>query len=170
MGLSLKTIQKLQLLHKAHAVLVTPWFIQVTPPLHDLLCLPITFWVQFKGLIITFKVLHSTGPSYLQDCISLRVSTCHARLDRVGEFQISSLKYWHLMGPQSLLGWLPQPFGRGSLFLKIWRIPTLLAFQKVVKTWLFPQSIGCDSVVRDLALEGKCIFVFNDALRIVVSK
>lgn len=42
----------------------------ITPLLHKLHWLPICFWVQFKGLILTFKALHGMGSSNLRDCLA----------------------------------------------------------------------------------------------------
>lgn len=38
--------------------------------LHELYCLPLSFQVQFKVLVITLKILNGTGPSYLWDHLS----------------------------------------------------------------------------------------------------
>lgn len=40
----------------------------------DLSCFPVTFWMQFKVMVIMFKVLHGRRPSYLWNHFCLRVS------------------------------------------------------------------------------------------------
>lgn len=47
----------------------------------------VLFISGYKVLIISFKVLYSTGQCYLQDCLSLRASTYPTRSERVGILQ-----------------------------------------------------------------------------------
>lgn len=45
--------------------------------------LPLCFWMQFKVLVFTFKVLHGTGPGYLRDHLFPITSTHPIRSIRV---------------------------------------------------------------------------------------
>lgn len=66
MGLSLKSIQKLQIVQNAamQAVLGSSRVTYVTPLLHKLHWLLVCFQVQLKILVMTFKALYGVGPSY----------------------------------------------------------------------------------------------------------
>lgn len=58
----------------------------------------VSFQMQFKLLVATFKILYGTGPDYLWDCLSLKKSTLPNRSDMVGMLLIPSLKCYPLMG------------------------------------------------------------------------
>lgn len=100
MELLLKTIQELQLDQNTSACIGPSQFAHVTPLLRKLHLLPVLFLVQFKVLVITFKILHGTRPGYLQDHLSLRLSACSTRLDKVCTLQVPFLKCCQVIGPR----------------------------------------------------------------------
>ncbi|KAL9972596.1 hypothetical protein ACROYT_G018932 [Oculina patagonica] len=66
-------IKKLQRVMNASARLVyrAPKYCHITPLLRELHWLPVRFRIDFKILLITFKILHGVAPSYLKDLVSL---------------------------------------------------------------------------------------------------
>lgn len=62
----------------------------ITLLLHEMVWLPVSFWVQFKILVLCFKPLHDMGLDYLRDCLS-HISTTHlTRSSREGVLWVSS--------------------------------------------------------------------------------
>ena len=66
-------IKKLQRVMNASARLVycAPKYCHVTPLLRELHWLPVRLRVDFKILLVTFKILHGVAPSYLKDLVSV---------------------------------------------------------------------------------------------------
>jgi hypothetical protein len=77
-GMPACLLRKLQRAQNAAARVVTGQqrFCSITPVLFNLHWLPIKYRIQFKIIIITFKAIHSTAPSYLQDLVNC---TKHSR-------------------------------------------------------------------------------------------
>ncbi|XP_005940566.2 uncharacterized protein LOC102297446, partial [Haplochromis burtoni] len=71
-GLHSALVHKLQLVQTAAARLLTGTgrFESITPALSDLHWLPIKLRIDFKILLLTFKIINSTVPSYLTDLLS----------------------------------------------------------------------------------------------------
>ena len=72
-GLPSYLIQKLQHVQNSAARLVTlcPRYCNVTPVLRDLHWLPVFFRIEFKIMLITYKVLHDRAPIYIQELLQL---------------------------------------------------------------------------------------------------
>ena len=80
-GLPMKTIHRLQLAHNAAARVVTKSFKfeHITPVLRDLHWFPILKRIQFKILVLTFKILHHDAPGYLCELLTWYHPTRHLR-------------------------------------------------------------------------------------------
>ena len=80
-GLPMKSIHRLQLAHNAAARMVTKSFKfdHITPLLRDLHWLPILKRIQFKILVLTFKILHRDAPGYLCELLNWYHPTRHLR-------------------------------------------------------------------------------------------
>ena len=50
----------------------------ITPVLRELHWLPVQFRIQFKLIIITFKVIKGQGPMYLQELVRLQQSGAYS--------------------------------------------------------------------------------------------
>lgn len=74
MGLCLKSTSRDQLVQNAVAQLVSglgaTWSMHIGPTLQSLHWRPISYWIQFKVLTVTYKALDGLGPSYLKDLLS----------------------------------------------------------------------------------------------------
>lgn len=69
----------------------SPWIIHITPLLHKLYWLPISFQEQLKVLVNSFKALYSMRPGYLQVFLSLKTSTYPIRSARVSSLLLLSI-------------------------------------------------------------------------------
>lgn len=79
MGLS----WKLQLVQNtvAQTAMSVPWYAHVTPLLLKLYWLPMSFWVQFNFLGVSYKALCEIGPVYLRERVSPFISAHSVRSD-----------------------------------------------------------------------------------------
>ena len=70
-------IAKLQRIQNSAARLVyyIPRFEHITPVLHRLLWLPVSFRIEYKVLILTYKAIHGHAPPYISDLIRTRERT-----------------------------------------------------------------------------------------------
>ncbi|XP_078126476.1 uncharacterized protein LOC144530683 [Sander vitreus] len=69
LGISSTDINRLQLVQNSAARLIThskSWH-HITPALKQLHWLPISHWITYKILVLTYKALHHLAPSYLTD-------------------------------------------------------------------------------------------------------
>ena len=80
-GLPIKSIHRLQLAHNAAARMATKSFKfdHITPLLRDFYWLPILKRIQFKILVLTFKILHRDAPGYLCELLNWYHPTRHLR-------------------------------------------------------------------------------------------
>ena len=67
-------IAKLQRIQNSAARLVyyIPRFEHITPVLYRLLWLPVSFRIEYKVLILTYKAIHGHAPPYISDLIRTR--------------------------------------------------------------------------------------------------
>ena len=72
-GLPSYLIRKLQHVQNSAARLVNqcPRFCHITPVLRDLHWLPVSFCIECKIMLITYKVLHDRAPIYIQELLQL---------------------------------------------------------------------------------------------------
>ena len=108
-GLPKTRITKLQRVQNAAARLVsnTRKFEHITPVLRELHWLPVSFRINFKIFVLTFKSLHGLSPVYLHDLIAVRnESIYHLRsgnngkmLSTLGErsFSMAAPKLWNTL-------------------------------------------------------------------------
>jgi len=70
-GLSAKNIKRLQYVQNSAARLITHTRKNehITPILYHLHWLPVSLRINFKVLILTYKALHSLGPTYISDLL-----------------------------------------------------------------------------------------------------
>ena len=55
-------------------------FCHITPVLHQLHWLPVSFRINFKILLLTFKAIHGLAPSYINDLVKIRPLNSRYRL------------------------------------------------------------------------------------------
>ena len=79
-GLPAKELAKLHRLQNSAARIIfnIPRMCHITPVLRELHWLPVQFRIQFKLIIITFKVIKGQGPIYLQELVRLQQSGAYS--------------------------------------------------------------------------------------------
>ena len=65
----------------ARLVYRAPKYCHITPLLRELHWLPVHLCVDFKILLVTFKILHGVAPSYLKELVSV-LPASHYQLRR----------------------------------------------------------------------------------------
>ena len=80
-GLPSNLIQKLQHIQNSAARLVNqcPRFCHITPVLRDFHWLPVPFRIEFKIMLITYKVLHDRTPIYIPELLQLHTPSRNLR-------------------------------------------------------------------------------------------
>ena len=138
-GLPSSTLRPLTLLQNfaARLILRKSKFSSATPLLRELHWLPITYRIQFKVLLLTYKTLQSDGPSYLSSLLnplpivrSLRSNSGallhvpRSRSVRFGDcsFSVFAPKLWN------------------SLPLNIRTANSVTSFKSLLKTYLFRRA------------------------------
>lgn len=71
-GISQSSLHRLQLQQNAAARILTGTkkYDHITPALANLHCRPVLFRIEFKMLLITFKVLNGLAPNYIKDLLT----------------------------------------------------------------------------------------------------
>ena len=137
-------IKKLQRVMNASARLVycAPKYCHVTPLLRELHWLPVRLRVDFKILLVTFKILHGVAPSYLKDLVSvLPVSRYQLRRNNNGILlERSQLRTKKTLGDRALS--MAAPFLWNSLPLPIRQETSIDSFKRSVKTYLFKKAFS----------------------------
>ena len=60
-----------------------PRFCHITPVLRDLHWLPVSFRIEFKIMLITYKVLHDRALIYIQELLQLYTPSCNLRSSNI---------------------------------------------------------------------------------------
>lgn len=138
-GLPKSSLQKLQFVQNAAARLVS--FSRktehITPVLYKLHWLPVEKRIEFKILLLTFKVLHNMAPSYLNDLIS---SYIPSRSLRSSSSNLLVKKPYNLKsyGKRSFSSAAPELWNALPTDVRI--CDSLSSFKRKLKTWLFKQA------------------------------
>ena len=137
-------IKKLQRVMNASARLVycAPKYCHVTPLLRELHWLPVRSRVDFKILLVTFKILQGVAPSYLKDLVSvLPVSRYQLRRNNNGILlERPQLRTKKTLGDCALS--MTAPFLWNSLPLPIRQETSIDSFKRSVKTYLFKKAFS----------------------------
>uniref|UniRef100_A0A803U0C0 Reverse transcriptase domain-containing protein n=1 Tax=Anolis carolinensis TaxID=28377 RepID=A0A803U0C0_ANOCA len=143
-GLPLKTARKLQLVQRSAARLITgaSFRERSTPLFKELHWLPFIFRSQFKVQTIIYKALNGLGPAYLRDRISYYKPARALRSSEEALLSPLPLSQARLVGTRERAFSAVAPRLWNSLPIEIRLAPTLLAFRKVLKTWLFRCAFG----------------------------
>uniref|UniRef100_A0A803TMD6 Reverse transcriptase domain-containing protein n=1 Tax=Anolis carolinensis TaxID=28377 RepID=A0A803TMD6_ANOCA len=141
-GLPLKTARKLQLVQRSAALLLTGAYYRErsTLLLKELHWLPFTFRTQFKVQVITYKALNGLGPSYLSDRLSPYEPARSLRSSGEALLSLPPPSQARLVGMRERAFSVVAPRLWNSLPREIRQAPTLVAFRKSLKTWLFTQA------------------------------
>ena len=141
-GAPVYQIKKLQRVMNASARLVyrAPKYCHITPLLRELHWLPVRLRVDFKILLVTFKILHGVAPSYLEDLV---LPASHYQLRRNNNgilLERSRLRTKKTMGDRAFS--IAAPFLWNSLPLPIRQETSIDSFKRSVKTYLFKKAFS----------------------------
>ena len=139
-------IAKLQRIQNSAARLVyyIPRFEHITPVLYRLHWLPVSFRIEYKVLILTYKAIHGLAPPYISDLIRTRERTNY-------NLRSSGHSYYYnlIMLPKQKRHWETEHF---KLRLRdcgtvsqndIRNAKTMDVFKSLVKTYLFRKAYAC---------------------------
>ncbi|XP_078241606.1 uncharacterized protein LOC140704410 [Pogona vitticeps] len=143
-GLPLKTVRRLQLAQNRAARLVSGAAARthITPVLKNLHWLPVAARAQFKVLTLTYKALNGLGPGYLKDRLLPYVPARPLRSGQEALLKVPSLKEVKGMACRNRAFSVVAPQLWNTLPREIRLAPTLLAFRRQAKTFLFTQHFN----------------------------
>lgn len=141
-GITKEQISKLQRVQNAAARLVmnVPKFSHITPALYSLHWLPIHARIEFKILLMTFKVLHGLSPPYLADLIVVKPKSAYGlRSNNNGLLLLQpSFKVLPTLGGRAFT--VAAPTLWNNLPSNIRNLDSIETFKKHLKTHLFKKS------------------------------
>jgi len=141
LGINDNDLKKLQLIQNAAARIVTRHrkFDHITPILAELHWLPIAKRIEFKVLLLTYKILNGLAPSYLE---TLLKSYVPKRTLRSGEKYLLDMAFARktnegtvFYGKRNFKVMAPILFNKLPASLKV--CPTIECFKSRLKTYLF---------------------------------
>ena len=124
----------------ARLVYHAPKYCHITPLPRELHWLPVRLQVDFKILLVTFKILHGVAPSYLKDLVSV-LPHSHYQLHRNNHgilLETPWLRTKKSMGDHVFS--TAAPFLWNSLPLPIRQETSIDSFKRSVKTYLFKKA------------------------------
>ena len=137
-------ISKLQRIQNSAARLVcsTPRFNHITPVLFSLHWLPVTYRIEFKILVLTFKAIYQLAPSYICNLVRLK-DKCKYQLRSSKELllQLPIRKTKKTLGDRSFQTAAPVLWN--SLPASVRDIDDFLVFKRTIKTYLFRKAFAC---------------------------
>jgi hypothetical protein len=138
-GLPVKELKQLQRIQNAAARLVIKArkFDRATPILHTLHWLPVSFRIQYKILLITFKALHGQAPTYIADLLEYYNPSRTLRSSEKSLLKERSSKLV-TYGERSFAHAAPMLWN--SLPLEVRKSPTTEIFKSRLKTTLFKKA------------------------------
>ena len=127
----------------ARLIFYAPKHCHITPLFQQLHWLPVCLCIEFKILLITFKVLQGSAPKYLIDLISV-LPPCRNDLRRNNKgILLSTPKSFTkvTMGDRSFMAAAPRLWN--SLPVSIRSACTKSGFRQKLKTFLFSKAFCC---------------------------
>ena len=112
-------------------------FCHITPVLHQLHWLPVSFRINLKILLQTFKAIHELAPSYINDLVKIKSLNSRYRLPSNGGILLShpNFKTLTTLGDHAFVALAPELWNDGPLEIRMAKSVDTL--QKVLKTHLF---------------------------------
>ena len=135
-GLPESQLQLLQRTQNTAARIITrsKKFAHITPILRQLHWLPVSYRIEYKILLLTYKTLHGLAPHYVNSMISRRTPT---RTLRSSSQQLLHTPRWKLktFGRRSFANAAPTLWNKLPLVIK--SAPNINTFKRKLKTYLF---------------------------------
>ncbi len=135
-GASKATLNKLQVVQNSAARILTRTRMRdhITPVLESLHWLPVSFRVDFKILMLTYKALHGLAPQYLSELLIPYTPTRDLRSSETGVLTVP-LTRLRSMGDRAFSSLAPKLWN--SLPIEIRQAKTLSTFKSRLKTHFF---------------------------------
>ena len=138
-GLPKKTTERLQLIQNSAARLLTKTNRRehISPVLATLHWLPVTFRIDFKVLLLTYKAIHGQGPSYIANTLRNYTPTRTLRSSDAGLLEINRSSQKKI-GDAAFVNYAPKLWN--TLPTNIREANTLDIFKRQLKTYLFTKA------------------------------
>ena len=138
-GITGKNIQKLQYIQNSAAriLMKVRKYEHITPILHSLHWLPVSFRIDYKVLILTHTCINGHAPPYLQELITPQTSTCTLRSSNSSLLRVPKTKL-RTMGDRAFCSAAPRLWN--SLPDHLRATQTLDSFKAGLKTFLFRKA------------------------------
>ncbi len=135
-GASKATLNKLQVVQNSAARILTRTRMRdhITPVLESLHWLPVSFRVDFKILMLTYKALHGLAPQYLSELLIPYTPTRDLRSSETGLLTVP-LTRLRSMGDRAFSSLAPKLWN--SLPIEIRQAKTISTFKSRLKTHFF---------------------------------
>ena len=135
-------IGKLQRVQNAAArlVIMQGKFCHITTVLNQLHCLPVSFRINFKILLLTFKPIHDLATSYINDLVKIRPLNLRYRLQSNNGILLSHLSFKTLktLGDRAFVTSAPKLWN--DLPREIRMAKSVDILKKFLKTYLFSKA------------------------------
>jgi hypothetical protein len=134
-----KTTERLQLIQNSAARLLTKTKRRehISPVLATLHWLPVTFRIDFKVLLLTYKALNGQGPSYIANSLTNYTPARTLRSSDTGLLQVTRSSHKKI-GDAAFVNYAPKLWN--TLPINIREAKTLDTFKKQLKTFLFTKA------------------------------
>ena len=138
-GITGKNIQKLQYIQNSAARILmrVRKYEHITPILHSLHWLPVSFRIDYKVLILTHTCINGHAPPYLQELITPQTSTCTLRSSNSSLLRVPKTKL-RTMGDRAFCSAASRLWN--SLPDHLRATQTLDSFKAGLKTFLFRKA------------------------------
>jgi len=138
-GLPKKTTERLQLIQNSAARLLTKTKRRehISPVLASLHWLPVTFRIDFKILLLTYKALNGLGPSYIATSLPKYITARTLRPSDAGLLEVTGMTHKKI-GDAAFVTYAPELWN--SLPINIREADTLDTFKRHLKTYLFKKA------------------------------
>ena len=100
----------------ARLVVMHRKFCHITPVIRQLHWLPVSFRINFKILLLTFKAIHELAPSYINDLVKLEPWNSRFRLRFNGRLLLLT-RILKLKKPWATVLLLPRCLNSGTIYL-----------------------------------------------------
>ncbi len=135
-GVSKATLSNLQLVQNSAARILTRTSARehITPVLEKLHWLPVSFRIDFKILMLTYKALNNLAPQYLSELLTPYTPTCVLHSSEAGLLTVQTTRL-KTMGDQAFSSLAPKLWN--SLPSEIRNAESLSVFKSSLKTYFF---------------------------------
>ena len=135
-------MRKLQRIQNSAARLVSSYYTRLI--FFALAWLPVSYRIEFKILVLTFKAIYQLAPSYICNLVRLK-EKCKYQLRSSEELllQLPMVKTKKTLGDRSFQIAAPAPWN--SLPASVRDIDNFLVFKRTIKTYLFRKAFACYS-------------------------